>query len=116
MVMLVLVMGTLVPLCPVFGASNVLLWDDMSTNETGFSVERKAEICTGPGAFAVIGAVSVNINTFTDNGVTEGQTYCYRVRAAGPGGLFSGYSNTAERLVPFSPPLAPSNLRATGGL
>ena len=68
-----------------FGASNVLTWDETSTNETGFRVERKAEACTGPGAFTEIGAVAANIVTFTDSGVVEGQTYCYRVRASGQG-------------------------------
>ena len=98
-----------------FGASNVLLWDDMSTNETGFSVERKPEACAGTGAFGIIGTVASNIATFADSTVTEGVTYCYRVRAAGLGGLFSGYSNTAERLVPFTAPAAPSGLKVQGG-
>jgi hypothetical protein len=100
---------------PAFAASNVLTWDDMSTNETGFSVERKPEACTGLGAFGIIGSVAVNVNTFTDASVVEGVTYCYRVRATGGGGLFSAYSNSAERLVPFTAPAAPSGLTIQGG-
>ena len=96
-------------------AVNVLTWDDNSGNETGFSIERKAEICTGPGVFAAIATVAVSTATFTDPGVSEGQTYCYRVRASGQGGLFSEYSNLAQRTVPFTAPTAPSNLQVQGG-
>ena len=90
---------------------NVLTWDDMSDNETSFRIERKAEACTGPGAFTEIGSVAANVNTFTDSPVIEGQTYCYRVRAAGQGGTFSAYSNTAQRTVPFRVPAPPANLQ-----
>jgi len=98
-------------------ASNVLLWDYpvTETTETGFRIERKVQACIGTGAFTEIGTVGPNILTFTDSTVTAGLTYCYQVRASGPGGTFSGYSNTAERLVPFTAPVAPSNLRAAGG-
>jgi len=100
-----------------FGASNILTWDEGvgGAPETGFSIERKAEACTGPAAFGALGTVTANILTFTDSTVAEGQTYCYRVRAAGPGGTFSGYSNTADRLVPFTVAPAPLNLQIKGG-
>ena len=97
------------------GASNVLLWDEASTNELGFSIERKPVACAATGTFVEIATVTQNITTYTDSSVVEGVTYCYQVRAFGPGGLYSGYSNTAERLVPFTAPIAPSNLRVQGG-
>ena len=100
-----------------FGASNVLDWDypAAETRETGFSIERKPEACTGSGAFGVIVTVGPNVLTHTDSAVVEGVTYCYRVRAAGPGGTFSEYSNLAGRLVPFTAPAAPSGLTVQGG-
>lgn len=99
---------------PAWGASNVLTWTDNSTNEANFHIERKAEACTGTGAFAEIATVGINVSTFNDTQVTEGVTYCYRVAASNPAGK-SAYSNTAERTPPFSIPAAPSGLGVTGG-
>ena len=95
-------------------ASNVLTWADNSTNEALFNIERKAEACTGTGAFAEIVTVTANVTTFNDALVTEGLTYCYRVRATNAAGS-SAYSNTASRTVPFTVPVAPSGLGVTGG-
>ena len=99
---------------PAWAASNVLSWQDNSTNEANFHVERKAEACAGTGAFAEIATVGINVSTFNDTNVTEGVTYCYRVAASNPAGK-SAYSNTASRTVPFSVPSAPSGLGVTGG-
>ena len=99
---------------PAWAASNVLTWTDNSTNEANFNIERKAEACTGTGAFAEIATVGINVSTFNDTNVTEGVTYCYRVAASNPAGK-SAYSNTASRTVPFSIPAAPSGLGVTGG-
>lgn len=89
---------------------NVLLWDDASTNEANFHIERKQDACGTSATFAEIATVGANIATFTDNQVQEGLTYCYRVRASNPGG-FSAYSNEAGRTVPFVIPGTPTNLR-----
>ena len=99
---------------PAWAASNVLSWQDNSTNEANFHVERKAEACAGTGAFAEIATVGINVSTFNDTTVTEGVTYCYRVAASNPAGK-SAYSNTASRLVPFTAPAAPSGLGVAGG-
>jgi titin len=99
---------------PAWGASNILTWQDNSNNETAFHVERKAEACTGTGAFAEIATTAANIATFTDAAVTEGLTYCYRVAASNTAGK-SAFSNTAGRTVPFTVPAAPSGLGVTGG-
>ena len=96
---------------PAWAASNTLTWTDNSTNELNFNIERKAEACTGTLPFAVLASVGVNVTTYTDSAVTEGQTYCYRVNASNTSGV-SAYSNTASRTVPFSVPLPPSNLIA----
>jgi predicted phage tail protein len=90
-----------------------LSWTDNATNETGFLIERSvnggayAQLST-PGPFAGTGTV-----TATDNTVTVGNTYSYRVYAVGAGGQ-SAPSNVATVLVPLPtpPPAAPNNLTA----
>jgi hypothetical protein len=74
------------------GASVVLTWQDNSSNETAFYVER----CEGAGciSFTGLGGSSANVPTFTDSSVTSGITYRYRVVAYNAGG-YSSYSNIA---------------------
>lgn len=88
---------------------NVLTWTDNASNEQNFNIERKAEACAGGGAFTPLATVGLNVVTFTDTAVSEGVTYCYRVNASNAAGP-SAYSNTADRLVPFTLPPAPSTL------
>ena len=92
-----------------YAGQNVLTWTDNASNEQNFNIERKAEACAGGAAFVPLATVGLNIVTFTDTAVSEGATYCYRVNASNTAGA-SAFSNTAERLVPFSVPLAPSGL------
>jgi hypothetical protein len=54
-----------------------LKWTDVSTNETGFKIERMA----ANGNYVQIATVPANVQTYTDTGLTAGRTYCYRVRA-----------------------------------
>jgi hypothetical protein len=67
-------------------ASNqiILNWQDNSTNETGFRIERR----DGPGAnFVTIATVGSGTNTFTDTGpLPNGTIYYYRVIATGSAG------------------------------
>lgn len=96
-------------------SSNVLTWTDNATNEALFNIERKAEACAAATlSFAEIATVTANVTTFNDALVTEGATYCYRVRATNSAGS-SGYSNIAGRTVPFTVPVAPSGLGVIGG-
>ena len=88
---------------------NVLTWTDNASNEQNFNIERKTETCAGGAAFVPLATVGLNIVTFTDLAVSEGLTYCYRVNASNVSGV-SAFSNTAERLVPFTLPSAPSGL------
>jgi hypothetical protein len=70
-----------------------LSWSDNSTNESGFKVERcKGSTCTN---FSQIAAVAPNILTYTNNGLSRGTTYSYRVRAYNVTGN-SAYSDTAR--------------------
>ena len=113
LIIVILAVG-MIPSC-VNAASNVLNWVDNSDNEANFHIERKAEACIGSGVFNEIATTGINIATFTDATVVEGVTYCYRVAASNSSGK-SAFSNTAERLVPFSVPVPPSVLTVTGGL
>jgi len=66
-----------------------LTWVDNSTNETGFSIERKTGIT---GAYAQIATVGANVVTYTNTGLTGYTDYYYRVRAYNASGN-STYSN-----------------------
>ena len=55
-----------------------LTWQDNSNNEDGFKIER-GPATTGP--FAQIGTVVANTTSYTDSGLADATTFCYRVRA-----------------------------------
>jgi len=56
----------------------VLEWQDMSACENGFDIFRRIG---QNGEYIVIGQVTSDVNTFTDPGVSLGNTYYYLVRA-----------------------------------
>jgi hypothetical protein len=91
----------------------VLTWDDMSSNETGFDIERKSEPCTGSSPFVLHTTVGANVTTYRDSGLQEGATFCYRVAATNPGNR-SPYSNSDDGTVQYTVPTAPINLRVEG--
>ena len=70
-----------VPVAPTNLAGNlasnqiVLTWTDNSTNETGFTIERK----TGTGNYSQLISLSSNVTTYTDASVSTGSSYTYRV-------------------------------------
>ncbi|HAA22223.1 MAG TPA: hypothetical protein DCP28_26940, partial [Cytophagales bacterium] len=76
------------------GSAIDLSWSDNSTGEDSFRIERSSG-----GAFSEVGSVGTGVSTYTDNGVSTGVTYTYRVRAEDQG-VFSDYSNTASATVP----------------
>ncbi len=68
-----------------------LSWQDNSTDETGFSIERRG----ASGAdWAQVAVAGENATTYSDTGLDAGATYYYRVRATNGAGA-SGYSNEA---------------------
>jgi uncharacterized repeat protein (TIGR02543 family) len=68
-----------------------LTWTDTSTNEDGFTLERK----TGSaGAYGQLASLPAGTTGYVDTTVTAGTTYCYRVRAYNSAGD-SAYSNEA---------------------
>jgi hypothetical protein len=70
-------------------AQLTLTWQDNSTNETNFGVERKTG--TG-GTYAQIALAAANSTSYVDTSVTHGVTYCYRVDALNSAGA-SPYTN-----------------------
>ena len=67
-----------------------LRWQDNSTNETSFELER----CQGSGCtnFALIATLGANTTSYTDSGLVRKTTYRYRIRARNSAGA-SAYSN-----------------------
>ena len=77
-------------------AQLTLTWQDNSTNESNFGIERK----TGTsGTYAQVALVSANTTSYVDTSVTHGVTYCYRVDAVNSAGA-SSYTNEACTTVP----------------
>lgn len=70
----------------------VLSWQDASSNEAGFKVERRRSYETDFTHLATVPAQSTN---FADSGLQAGQTYYYRVRAFSSV-AHSSYSNVAS--------------------
>lgn len=77
------------------GSQINLSWQDASSNESGFRIERSLFPSSG---FSQVGAVDANVTSYEDTGLAAG-TYYYRVRAYNSCGN-SGYSNTAFAVVP----------------
>ena len=69
-----------------------LSWQDNSTNETGFKIERSQ---SSSGGYTQIATMGANITTYNNTNLKRGTTYYYRVRAYNDGGD-SGYSNIAS--------------------
>jgi titin len=86
-----------------------LAWEDESSDEDGFIIERK----TGDDDdYAVIDSVSANDTTYANTGLSSNTEYYYRVRAYNAGGN-SDYADEANATTLPDPPAAPSNLTAT---
>lgn len=66
-----------------------LSWDDKSTNESGFKIERKSS-----GDFEQIATVAADVKAFQDVNLTSNTSYTYRIRAYNALGN-SSYSNEA---------------------
>jgi len=83
-----------------------LTWQDNSSDEAGFRIER----ATNPGgSFALLQTVAANLEEFTDTGLTAETSYSYRVRAAS-GGCDSASTPIATGLTLPQPVNAPSLL------
>lgn len=77
-----------------------LVWQDTSTVEDGFLIERRG----GSSAeFSQIGVVSANSTSYNDTNVLSNTAYAYRVRAFNGTGT-SAYSNEASVITPATSP------------
>src|SRR5439155_8020185 len=77
----------------VSGSQINLAWQDLSSNEDGFRIERCA--AAGCATFVEIATVGPNVTAYANTGLTAGTGYNYRVRAYNAVGN-SGYSNRSE--------------------
>ncbi len=75
-----------------------LSWDDNSSGEINFEIERS--LTSGSG-FSLVATVGANVTTYQDTGLANGTQYFYRVRAVS--GINSDYSNEddATTFIPF---------------
>ena len=74
----------------------VLQWQDTSTNESGFKVERAP---TASGAWKQIATTAANATSYANAALTPSTTYFYRVRAYSARGN-SGYTEVASATTP----------------
>jgi hypothetical protein len=77
-------------------AGLILSWQDNSTNENGFKIERGVG-----GNYAEIASVGPNVKSYTDTGLLAGATYCYRIRAFNAYGV-SSPSNESCASIPVA--------------
>lgn len=84
-----------------------LAWQDNSSDEYGFRIERRIGTV---GAYSFLANVGAGVQTYTDSGLQSGMTYYYRVCAYQQGGL-SAYTNEAWINTPGL--MTPTGLVAT---
>lgn len=90
-----------------------LAWNDTSTNEAGFAVQRATN--SGFTQNVVAFTTAANVNGLLDSPVTTGTTYYYRVQGFNVAGA-SAWSATAT-ITPGQPPMAaPTNLTVVSTL
>jgi hypothetical protein len=80
-----------------------LTWNDRSSVEDGYKIERAMGVCSG---FSQIGTTGANIEAYGNSGLLNGTTYCYRVRAY-DGATNSSYSSSVSGTTSMP---APTNL------
>jgi titin len=81
-----------------------LYWQDNSTDETGFSVERSTTL---GGVYSGITLLPANTTVHSDRGLSAGSTYFYRVRAFKPGAT-SGFAGPTSAVTYPTVPATPA--------
>jgi len=86
------------------GASLLVSWDDNSSAESGYAIER----ADSTGVFKEVGRVAANVIVYNDSALPELATFTYRVRAfktvTGQPDIVSAYSNTASGTTTLNGP------------
>ncbi|MBN1670857.1 MAG: fibronectin type III domain-containing protein, partial [Kiritimatiellae bacterium] len=85
-----------------------LTWQDNSSNETAFKIERSS---SGSSGWVQIATTGANQTTYADSGLAAASTYYYRVRASNAAGN-SAYSAVAGASTSETVPAVPSSLAA----
>jgi hypothetical protein len=85
-----------------------LSWDDNSTDEDGFVIERAP--ASDPTAFVEVGRVATDIVTYRDVGLPQGTTFLYRVKAYNQAGN-SAYSNVVSATTGTGTNAPPTNVK-----
>ncbi len=87
-----------------------LSWTDSAANEDGFYVERS----TNGSTFVLVRQLPTNTSSYTDQNLSGGTAYWYRLRAFNGAGT-SGYSNTASAatLAAAAPPASAFTVSGT---
>jgi 3-keto-disaccharide hydrolase/Fibronectin type III domain len=78
-----------------------LTWQDTSSEETGFKIER-----LNGSTYVQIATVDANTKSYSDSNLTAGVSYCYRVRAFNATGT-SAPTNAACATAPNDPVVTP---------
>jgi uncharacterized delta-60 repeat protein len=77
-------------------SSQVLLnWTDNASNETGFEIHRSVG---NNSSYSLLQTTLANVTSYTDNGLSAGTNYYYKVRSLNPGGN-SDFSQEVNTII-----------------
>lgn len=89
-----------------------LSWQDNTSNETGFKIQRK----TGAGgSYALIATTGADVTTYSDTGLASGTTYYYQVQASTSAGDTSFSNEASATTQSASTPPSISSFNPTSG-
>ncbi|MCK4918920.1 MAG: DUF2341 domain-containing protein, partial [Candidatus Pacebacteria bacterium] len=95
-----------------------ITWQDNSTVESGYKIERKTDTGSGFGAYSQIGTASADATSFIDNSTNNpadppeaDERYQYQVRAYNTIGNSAGYSE--DSVIHYTTAGTPSNITGT---
>jgi hypothetical protein len=83
-----------------------LTWEDRSSNESKFEIQRKNGVCTSENPWVVVRNVAANKRTYSDKNAVPATVYSYRVRSISNSGVWpqaSGYSRFTDCVTVTAP-------------